>query len=96
MRLPPRFATWPMAEKSDMFWCADERKAELMAENVVIEILRELQAGLSGLQADMAGLRADMAALKHDIAGLKADVTGLKNDIERARVTAGEIRGWRG
>jgi capsule polysaccharide export protein KpsE/RkpR len=85
-----------MVEKSDMFWWADERKAELMAENVVIEILRELQAGLSGLQADIAGLRADMAGLKHDIAGLKADVTGLKNDIERARVTAGEIRGWRG
>jgi hypothetical protein len=64
-----------------------------MAENVVIEILRGLQASM---QADMAGLRADMAELKRDIAGLKADVTGFKNDIERARVTAGEIRGWRG
>jgi polyhydroxyalkanoate synthesis regulator phasin len=72
-----------------------------MADDLVLQILR-------GLQADMAEMRRDVAALKQDVAIVKQDVAALKvnnniliqdgrmiraalSDLGKTRVSAGEI-----
>lgn len=47
-------------------------------ENVVLEILRAMQADLAMVKRDVAMVKADVAALKTDVAALKTDVAALQ------------------
>src|SRR5215471_5120248 len=72
-----------------------------MTENVVLEILRVIQADISGLKTDLASVKADLSTVKTDVRGhtrlldmLQQDVRLIRaavNDIARVDVTSGEV-----
>jgi len=52
-----------------------------MTENVVLEILRVIQADVSGLKTDLAAVKTSLAAVKTDLAAVKTDVAAVQSDL---------------
>jgi hypothetical protein len=53
--------------------------------DITVEILRLIQADISGIKHDMGGLKDDVAHLKVDVAEVKRSVYLIEEDRDRAR-----------
>jgi hypothetical protein len=72
-----------------------------MAENIILEILRAVQADIAGIKTDAASIKTDVAAATRQLAGhtrvldiLQQDTRLIRaavNDIARDNVTPGEV-----
>ena len=61
--------------------------------DVVVPILRTIQADIAGVKRDVADLKGDVADLKGDVAGLKGDVAELKRDVANLKGDVADLKG---
>lgn len=59
--------------------------------DIVIPILRNLQADVADMKSDIAQLKFDVAELKSDVSMLKVDVSMLKEAVRRIDTRVGAI-----
>src|SRR5262245_45916245 len=53
-----------LASEANAAISSEDRKADPMSENVVLEILRGIQTDIVGIHTDIAGLKTDVAELR--------------------------------
>lgn len=60
--------------------------------NLMLEILKRIQADVGGIKAEVSGIRAEVGGLKSDVGSLKSDMSEVKGRLTLLETTVRKMR----